>query len=80
MTPLTFESLDQNWELGNLAMEYRGTLDPERRAAVAKRYAAAVDRLIQSGTWQRYPRFEDQLPDEDMPPAFDEYWDSMPAE
>ena len=32
------------------------------------------DRLIKSGTWNEVPSFEDQLPEDDMPKAFFDYW------
>jgi hypothetical protein len=62
------------YHLGTLAMRFRGTRDEEERRAIAAEYAQTVDRLIQSGRWVEAPTFEDQLPDEWMPPAFTAYW------
>ncbi len=49
---------------------------PWRRRAPKDRgeYAKVVERLIEGGRWDEMPPFEDQLPDESMPPAFFEFW------
>ena len=60
--------------LGRLAMRYRRVQGRADRIQIAKEYADAVARLIQSGAWLNAPPPEDQLPDEDMPKAFFEYW------
>ena len=60
--------------LGRLAMRYRRTQHPAERVQIAQEYADTVDRLIQSGVWDNAPPPEDQLPDEDMPTAFFEFW------
>jgi hypothetical protein len=60
--------------LGRLAMRYRRVRDRADRIQVAKEYAEAVDRLIRSGAWHNAPSPEDQLPDDDMPRAFFEFW------
>jgi hypothetical protein len=57
-----------------LAREFRGTRDEQQRTSIAKEYAQAVGRLINSKKWRRIPPLEDQLPDEWMPDAFFEYW------
>lgn len=60
--------------LGMLAMRYRRTQDPVLRHSTAQEYADAVERLIRSGAWEEAPPPEDQLPDEDMPSTFFEFW------
>jgi hypothetical protein len=44
------------------------------RRAIATEYAQEVQRLIETGDWSEAPAFEDMLPDEWMPRAFDAYW------
>jgi hypothetical protein len=63
--------------LGRLAMQFRGTRNEAERQAIARDYAEAVDRLIQSGNWQHMPSPEDQLPDDWMPAAFLAYWSRL---
>jgi hypothetical protein len=60
--------------LGILAMRYRRAQARADRLQIAKEYADIVDRLILSGVWHNAPPPEDQLPDEDMPKAFFEFW------
>jgi hypothetical protein len=64
----------QDEVLGRLAMRYRRVQNRTDRIQIAKDYAETVNRLIQSGVWHNAPRPEDQLPDDDMPKAFFEYW------
>lgn len=61
-------------KLGLLAMSFRGTRDDAVRQKIAREYAQAVERLIDSGCWQLMPALEDQLPDDWMPQAFFDYW------
>lgn len=61
-----------------LAREFRGTRDEQQRAAIAREYAKAVNRLIKSKGWDEIPPLEDQLPDEWMPDAFFTYWSLRP--
>jgi hypothetical protein len=60
--------------LGILAMKFRRMTDRAERRHIAQEYADAVDRLIQSGTWEEAPPPEDQLPNAEMPSAFFEFW------
>jgi hypothetical protein len=60
--------------LGALAMKFRGTRREAERQDIARDYAQTVERLIASGSWHEMPAFEDQLPDDWMPPAFFAYW------
>jgi hypothetical protein len=60
--------------LGELAMKFRGTRDPEERLAIADAYCQVVERLIRSGLWREIPAPEDQLPDDWMPQTFFDYW------
>ncbi len=60
--------------LFQLACRFRGTRDEAERRAIAAEYAAVVDRLIQTGTWDEVPSPEDQLPEEYMSKAFMDYW------
>jgi hypothetical protein len=66
-------SWDEN-DLGALAMRFRGTRNEDERRSIADEYARTVDRLIASGQWEEAPSFEDQLPDEWMPKAFEDFW------
>jgi hypothetical protein len=63
--------------LGLLATQFRGTHTAAERAALARDYALVVERLIHSGGWHEVPPFEDQLPEEWMPRAFQEYWSRL---
>ena len=63
-----------NERLGQLARQFRGTRDQVERQAIAKEYAAEVDRLIRRGAWDEVPAFEDELPDDWMPQAYFDYW------
>ncbi len=60
--------------LGRLAMQFRGTRRDDERRDIAKEYSQTVQRLVDSGSWQEMPAFEDQLPDAWMPKAFFDYW------
>jgi len=60
--------------LGLLAMQYRGTREPVERSRICFEYATVVNQLIASKMWNEAPPLEDQLPVEDMPDAFWEYW------
>jgi hypothetical protein len=60
--------------LGILAMTFRGTRDAAQRRVIAGQYADTVRRLIKSGKWTEMPAPEDQLPDDDMPREFFEFW------
>jgi hypothetical protein len=74
MTPIPPNIAQDEDLLGWLAMRYRRTRDRADRNQIAKEYADVVDRLIRSGAWQHAPPPEDQLPDDDMPRAFFEFW------
>lgn len=74
MTPIPANVAQDEELLGRLAMRYRRSSDPACRLQVAREYADVVDRLIRSGAWEEAPRPEDQLPDDDMPAAFFEFW------
>lgn len=63
-----------NYDLGALAMRFRGTRDEVARREIAQDYERAVMQLINGGKWREIPALEDQLPDEWMPEAFFEYW------
>jgi hypothetical protein len=65
---------DDDERLGELAMEFRGTLVIAERQKIAAMYAETVDRLIESGQWDELPAPEDQLPAAWMPRSFFEYW------
>jgi hypothetical protein len=60
--------------LGILAMKFRGTRDAAQRRVIAGQYADTVRKLIKSGKWTEMPAPEDQLPDDDMPKEFFEFW------
>jgi hypothetical protein len=62
-------------QLGILAMQFRGTKVEAERASIAEAYAQTVSQLIESGTWRKIPPLEDQLPDDQMPQAFFEFWE-----
>jgi len=66
--------VDRNGELFRLACRFRGTRDLEERKQIAQEYAKEVDRLIATGLWDYAPNFDEMLPHEYMPAAFDEYW------
>jgi len=74
MTPIPPNIAQDEDLLGRLAMRYRRTRDRADRLEIAKEYADVVDRLIRSGAWDHAPPPEDQLPDDDMPRAFFEFW------
>jgi hypothetical protein len=74
MTPIPPDIAQDEDLLGRLAMRYRRTRDRANRVQIAKEYADVVDRLIRSGAWHQAPPPEDQLPDDDMPRAFFEFW------
>ena len=63
-------------KLGRLALEFRRSRDTETRQSIVDQYEKAVKDLISTGTWDRVPPPEDQLPDEVMPQTFFEYWDN----
>jgi hypothetical protein len=67
-------TIDDEDRLSILASRFRSNRDDEVRRLVAEEYAGVVDRLIQSGDWDECPSPEDQLPDEFMPKAFDDFW------
>lgn len=75
MKPVKPQRIPLEQQLGILAMQFRGTCDEAKRAGIAGEYARVVARLIQSGKWDEIPAFEDQLPDEQMPLAFFQYWE-----
>jgi hypothetical protein len=60
--------------LGRLAMQYRRTADQSHRRKIAQEYSVVVNHLIQSGAWHESPPPEDQLPFDDMPTAYFQYW------
>ena len=65
--------------LGQLAMRFRSTRREDERRQIAADYADAVDRLIQSGSWDEAPAPEDQLPHDYMPRACFEFWLGPPT-
>jgi hypothetical protein len=74
MTAIPPEIAQDEELLGTLAGRYRRAEGRVERVQIAKEYAEAIDRLIRSGVWHNAPPPEDQLPDEDMPRAFFEFW------
>jgi hypothetical protein len=66
--------------LGQLAMRFRSTRRDSKRRQIFAEYAEAVDRLIQSGSWNEAPAPEDQLPHDYMPRAFFEFWLGPPSQ
>ncbi len=74
MTAIPYNIAQDEDLLGILAMRYRRTQGRADRLQVAKEYADTVKRLIQSGAWHNAPPPEDQLPDDDMPKVFFEFW------
>lgn len=74
MSRAPFDVSEEEMELSRLAMRFRHDRDESVRREVAAEYAKVVDRLIASGTWNEIPSPEDQLPDDYMPKAFDDYW------
>jgi hypothetical protein len=73
-------TLDPEKQLRILAREFRGTSDDRERDEIAQKYADAVTDLIKSGTWNRIPPLEDQLPDERMPDRFFQHWSLQPPD
>ncbi len=55
-------------------MQFRGTRDDTERLSIKEEYARTVKKLINSKNWNEIPPLEDQLPDEDMPEEFFQYW------
>jgi hypothetical protein len=74
MTPTPSNVARDEDLLCRLAMTFRRTPNPMERRRIAREYADAVDRLIQSGHWQQAPSPEEQLPHDFMPTAFFEFW------
>lgn len=68
--------MDDKELLGKLAADYRSACKHRTGSVfqIMDDYAAAVDRLIKSGTWKDYPAPEDQLPVDMMPRTFFDYW------
>jgi len=74
MTPIPPDIAQDEDLLGRLAMRYHRVGDRADRIQFAKEYTDVVDRLIWSGAWHNAPPPEDQLPHDDMPRAFFEFW------
>ena len=60
--------------LGQIAMEFRGDANPQKRLFVALKYELEVNRLIATKNWKDIPAPEDMLPDAWMPLAFYKHW------
>lgn len=59
-------------QLGRLAIEYRSGLTlPHRRSAVAA-YHDVYNEMCRVGHWDGIPDTDTQLPDEEMPPLFEQ--------
>jgi hypothetical protein len=74
MSPTQHNTARDEELLGQLAMQFRGTRRDSERREISRDYSEAVDRLVNSGSWQEMPPPEDQLPRDWMPKAFFDHW------
>jgi hypothetical protein len=74
MCPISSRINQDEEQLSQLAMKFRGTRLEADRRKIASDYGDTVNRLIASAKWQQMPPSEDQLPEVWMPKAFFEYW------
>jgi len=75
MHPIDSSSSGQDeMRFAQLVSQFHHARSDEERRLIANEYACLVFQLIESGSWDQAPSWENWLPDEWMPQAFFDYW------